>query len=114
MLVTDTLQILIHPLKFLVIHLSNSLYLNSLYSFEYTVPTCLNACPESSNSSNNLFTQPFWLRFNIDSICGDCVKCAAKAAIGLKCSVSSLAAPVSLRQSTNAETDTSLGGRAAI
>lgn len=52
----------------------------------------------------------FWLCFNIDSTCGDGVKCAAKAALGLKCSVSSLAAPVSLRQSTNAETDTSLGG----
>lgn len=40
----------------------------------------------------------------------DSVKCAAKAAIGLECSVSSLAAAVSLRHSANAETDTSLGG----
>lgn len=92
MLVTETLEIWIHPLKVLA------------------APTCLKACPEPSHLSNNSSPRPSWLHFYVDSICGDCVECAAKAALALKCSASSLAAPVSLRQSSNAETDTALGG----
>lgn len=92
MLVTETLEIWIHPLKVLA------------------APTYLKACPEPLHLSNNSSPRPSWLHFYVDSICGDCVKCAVKATLALKCSASSLAAPVSLRQSSNAETDTALGG----